>query len=192
MVFLRKRIQGRNKIQDAWEPTMFIITELPTEHWGPYTVSKADGTSKPKRVSRAELQPCPLNISFGEPACCWNSTSPPSEVHEDTSSTDSDVEFLLQQPCSPTVPSTQQPSYPIHQQPSSPVHQQPITIVQQQPSTAATVVPPRRSRRTTAGKHSNPLNRPRSVLDQEVYATVRDSSIFMLVLVLFLFSFVFV
>jgi hypothetical protein len=29
MVCLRKRVLGRNKMQDAWEPTMFITEEVP-------------------------------------------------------------------------------------------------------------------------------------------------------------------
>ena len=57
LVYLRKRVLGRNKIQDAWEPTMFTVTEVPIEDGGPYTVIPYSGPGGAKKVSRAELQP---------------------------------------------------------------------------------------------------------------------------------------
>ncbi|CAB3992258.1 Transposon Ty3-I Gag-Pol poly, partial [Paramuricea clavata] len=41
---------GRNKIQDAWEPTMFIVTEVPTKDGGPYTVVPYSGRGAPKKL----------------------------------------------------------------------------------------------------------------------------------------------
>ena len=35
LVYVRKRVLGRNKIQDAWEPSMFTVTEVPIKNGGP-------------------------------------------------------------------------------------------------------------------------------------------------------------
>jgi len=208
LVYLRKRVQGRNKIQDAWEPTMYHIVDTPSEHWGPYTVSKADGTGQPKTVSRAEIQPCPIRPPPTAPVPAGKEANARLySLHEDTSSTDTDTEFLLLlnppnraprtvpnaaeqippsdsntdselvQPCSPHRPER-------HQQRPSTVHLYPSPTAPSSP----TDPPLRRSRRATAGKHSNPLRRPRSAWSEEVHISVKDTSIFVLVLVLILAS----
>ena len=96
LVYLRKRVLRRNKIQDAWEPTMFTVTEIPTEDGGPYTVIPYNGEGAPKKVSRVELQPCPVKSDSSQ------SIQPTPKkhvhnraIHEDTSSTDTESEFML-------------------------------------------------------------------------------------------------
>jgi hypothetical protein len=88
LVYLQRRVLGRNKIQDAWEPTMFTVTEVPTEDGGPYTVIPYNGEGAPKKVSRVELQPCPVKSDSSQ------SIQPTPKkhvhnraIHEDTSST---------------------------------------------------------------------------------------------------------
>lgn len=92
LVYLRKWVQGRNKIQDAWEPAMFVVAATLAEDTGPFTVNQADGTGPPKRVHRAELQLCPVGFSF--PQIPSESAAEPSN-HQGLSSTDTDSEFLL-------------------------------------------------------------------------------------------------
>lgn len=60
MVYLKKSI-GRNKIQDAWEPAMFIVKEVPNTDGRPYTVSRAIATGQSKKVIRREMQQCSVN-----------------------------------------------------------------------------------------------------------------------------------
>ncbi len=48
---LTEKSFGRNKIQDAWEPTMFTVTEVPTEDGGPYTVIPYNGEGAPRSQS---------------------------------------------------------------------------------------------------------------------------------------------
>ncbi len=94
LVYLRKRVLGRNKIQDAWEPTMFTVTEVPTEDGGPYTVIPYNGQGAPKKVSRVELQPCPVKSDASQSLRPTpNKCVPNRAIHEDTSSTD--TEFML-------------------------------------------------------------------------------------------------
>jgi hypothetical protein len=96
LVYLRKRVLGRNKIQDAWEPTMFTVTEVPTEDGGPYTVIPYNGQGAPKKVSRVELQPCPVKSDASQSLRPTpNKCVPNRAIHEDTSSTDTESEFML-------------------------------------------------------------------------------------------------
>jgi hypothetical protein len=96
LVYLRKRVLGRNKIQDAWEPTMFTVTEVPIKDGGPYTVVPYSGRGAPKKVSRVELQPCPVKIDPPRPIQPTTIKCVPNRaVHEDTSSTDTESEFML-------------------------------------------------------------------------------------------------
>ena len=85
LVYLRKRVLGRNKIQDAWEPTMFTVTEVPTRDGGPYTVVPHSGRGAPKKVSRVELQPCPVKSDPPQPIQSTTIECVPNRaVHEDT------------------------------------------------------------------------------------------------------------
>jgi hypothetical protein len=96
LVYLRKRVLGRNKIQDAWEPTMFTVTEVPIKDGGPYTVVPYSGRGAPKKVSRVELQPCPVKSDPPQPIQPTTIKCVPNRaVHEDTSSTDTESEFML-------------------------------------------------------------------------------------------------
>jgi hypothetical protein len=101
MVYLRKRVLGRNKIQDAWEPTMFIIEEVPNVDGGPYTVSRADGAGQLRKVNRREIQPCPVNsqpVIQHRPSTAKRPLIEKTLVADpdaDSSSFSTDTEFML-------------------------------------------------------------------------------------------------
>jgi hypothetical protein len=96
LVYLRKRGLGRNKIQDAWEPTLFTVTEVLTKDGGQYTVVPYSGRGAPKKVSRVELQPCSMKSDPPQPIQPTTIKCVPNRaIYEDTSSTDTESEFML-------------------------------------------------------------------------------------------------
>ena len=75
---------------------MSTVTEVPTEDGGPYTVIPYNGGGAPKKVIRVDLQPCPVKSDSSQSI----QPTPNKRVHnrdisEDTSSTDSESEFML-------------------------------------------------------------------------------------------------
>ncbi len=55
-VYLRHRPAGRNKIQDAWAPQVYVVKDV----LGTTYVVEPDGGGVQRRVHRSHLQPCPL------------------------------------------------------------------------------------------------------------------------------------
>ena len=95
LVYVRKRVLGRNKIQDAWEPSMFTVTEVPIKDGGPYTVTPYGGQGVKKKVNRAELQLCRMKsdpLQSIRPIA--SERAPNQTIHEDTPS-DTESEFML-------------------------------------------------------------------------------------------------
>ena len=65
LIYLRNRVQGRNKIQDAWSSTPYRVVELPDKNRAVYAVERADGTGDLRQVHRTAMQICP-----SEPHTC--------------------------------------------------------------------------------------------------------------------------
>ena len=57
-VYLRSHPRGRNKIQDAWDPTLYKVQETPGPTGAVYTVAPAHGDGPSKRVYRTLMRPC--------------------------------------------------------------------------------------------------------------------------------------
>lgn len=102
-VYRRKRVQGRNKIQDAWGSRVFKVIEKIADH-DVYTVEPADGFGAPKNLNRRELRPC--NEPVWEPSVSTRAKPKPKPdvrvpvLSERTraSSDSSDTEFVLHIP----------------------------------------------------------------------------------------------
>ena len=62
-VYLRKRVCGRNKIQDAWESTRFIVVGVPTEDGGPYTITSIGGNGDTRRLIAPSCDCVPMITS---------------------------------------------------------------------------------------------------------------------------------
>ena len=189
MVYLRKRVLGRNKIQDAWESVMFLVDEVPTDEWGPFTVSRADGTGHPRKVHRREIQLCPISNNHRTQQIPHlplprrphlNSSLP---VHEDSTSTDTDTEFLLLMNQSTLAQAAA--SNPNSNVPSQESDQ--VNNVHLQPDSVQDDVQPslRRSNRDSRGKHKNVHRQPRSAIARvnKVNVTVKDTAIYIIILI---------
>ena len=56
-VYIRKRVQGRNKIQDAWGTRIFKIIDRPGNE-AVYKIIPVDGFGAERTVNRVEIKPC--------------------------------------------------------------------------------------------------------------------------------------
>ena len=62
-VYLRSHPRGRNKIQDAWDPTLYKVQETPGPTGAVYTVAPAHGDGPSKRVYRTLMRPCHRQVT---------------------------------------------------------------------------------------------------------------------------------
>ena len=188
LVYLRKRVLGRNKIQDAWEPTMYIVDKIPTADGGPYTIRRADGVGERRKVNRQEMQRCPVS-------CSPPSRQHPSTRHEpssskshhsekgDSSSLSTDTEFVL-------LLTGSQPRQAVHHQ----SHQVSRESSSDETESDVPQAPPtvRRSTRSTKGRHPNPHRQPRPAVSS-INTAVPDYkvTIFYVIILVWFMKFIF-
>jgi hypothetical protein len=132
-VLLRNRVKGRNKIQDIWMPTPYVVLER-MEDKNVYKVGSIDGGGKEKVVNRTDILPYSIDNEISEE----EEDEDLRQIAEAQSSSDEEAFYL---------------EYEDDQQGNVEELEQPI----------------RRTTRKTAGKHSNPHNLPKSVLQQSTY-----------------------
>jgi hypothetical protein len=146
-VLLRNRVKGRNKIQDTWKPIPYIITAKLDQNV--YSVSPIDQPTEKRTINRVDL----LVLSDQSDS---DSDQPidihvtgerkekPQTMSSDSSESEEEYMFLQAQRRPVDIE-------PDHQ----PVH----------------TAPERRyPKRATAGRHSNPHNLPKSVLQESASA----------------------
>ena len=57
LVYLRNHVRGRNKIQDAWDSTLYKVVEIPKDNLvSVYTVEPVDSPGETKKVHRSNLR----------------------------------------------------------------------------------------------------------------------------------------
>lgn len=147
VVLLRKRVQGRNKIQDIWSNVPYKVVRKVHSDSNAYIVTAVDGFGQRKTVNRVDIRV----YNTHRPRLSSSASSSGSDEVEvqfcsDSDSCDSNAELSsghersspCQSPCTPC----QSPERPRQS--------------------------PRHSKRRNAGKHSNPNHLPRSVLTQQV------------------------
>ena len=95
LVYLRNRVLGRNKIQDAWDPQVYEVKE----RRGPvYMVQPIEADKPPKAVHRLNLRPCgPLPSQVQVPTPHEPVTSGP-ELDPDSSSDSDGEEIVIERP----------------------------------------------------------------------------------------------
>ena len=76
-----QHLPGRNKIQDLWGDTIYVVVNTPPPEGGPFVVRPRDGESPIRRVTGSQLrlynQPTNLDPSYPR-----LNTSPDSETPE--------------------------------------------------------------------------------------------------------------
>ena len=135
-VLTRNRVQGRNKIQDVWDSTPYEVIATPGNNV--YTIQLADGSGPKKNVTRREI------FDTGEIVLSE------SESEESVSDTESEGGHHVYKSAGANNES-------VNNSESDEIEIQP-EVVHTPP------IPPRRSTRSTAGKHSNPHHLPRSAI----------------------------
>ena len=152
-VYLRNHaVKGHNKIQDAWDSKIYrVVSRQGTNHV--YVVEPADGFGEQRTINRAEIRPC-TQPTEGSRHCrlpCAPTTD--TDIESDGSSSSSTTPWM----CSVPVDPQDRPPCRLPRPP-------PRAVTPQSSSDEQTAEQPlRRTRRATAGLHSNPMNLPRSV-----------------------------
>ena len=81
LVLIRQHLPGRNKIQDLWGDTIYVVVNTPPPEGGPFVVRPRDGESPIRRVTGSQLrlynQPTNLDPSYPR-----LNTSPDSKTPE--------------------------------------------------------------------------------------------------------------
>lgn len=160
-------MQGRNKIQDAWSSTPYRVVEVPQENEAVYAVEQADGTGDLRRVHRTAMQICP-----SEPHTCQPVRPSSKRTLQNRRETDgfqgegeSDTEEIVI--AVPKRRSARTNPVPVPETPAE-VLDDPGAGSDEptEQEVADEAQPPlRRSGRTTAGKHGNLHNEPRSTVN---------------------------
>ncbi|CAH3146627.1 unnamed protein product [Porites lobata] len=170
--------RGRNKIQDAWDPTLYKVQETPGPTGAVYTVAPAHGDGPSKRVYRTLMRPCHRQV---QPCLDTNPIVPtdlisPRARHNGvpTEPQDDEEEIIVMRRRPHPVLNTAPP------EPCEPVNPPEESETSEPPTTL------RRSTRTTAGQHSNPHRAPRSAVNNSVTLTVKDFPVYFILLFWFL------
>ncbi|XP_052081497.1 uncharacterized protein LOC127719440 [Mytilus californianus] len=147
-ILLKKHVQGRNKMQDNWHPTPYRVVHRFKDNV--YGIQLADGSGPVRNVTRREI------CDTGKLDMMQNSSS---DITEDSNSSFGGWNVTIVDP----IP------LPIQIE-----HQESGEDEQDVTTASIDMTPPvdddnsrRRSKRTNAGKHSNPFNLPTSVLLKE-------------------------
>lgn len=160
---------GRNKIQDAWDDTIFEIVNCLDDKGKVYKIKPFNKSGPEKNVSRAEIKvypaACTVPPSLESPESHIPTVSPGTSMLEEESEMGSVIMInwprLGQQSTSESqnmtdITSTCTPVPPLEAPVITPVHSE-TPSTSSSPSSQT-----RRSTRATAGQHSNPFNLPRS------------------------------
>ena len=195
-VFLRNRVLGRNKIQDAWGPTPYKVVARPDPKGNVYVIQQADGLGPKKVVHRTDLldgkelveEPVTPAVGGQEvPAFPRGGGQEPVKVVEEQPK-----RLVVARRCPDSIacrPDTQSDA-PVVDTTDSEGEAPEVSLLDEEQEEAPMMAPEveagdasgevghvpgeappvRRSIRTTAGKHPNPLNLPRSVALQSMSA----------------------
>ena len=139
-VLIRNRVQGRNKIQDVWDPTPLKVIATPGNNV--CTIQLADGSGPTKNVTRREI------FDTGEMVLSE------SESEESVSDTESESGHHVYKAAGAYNDAHDEI---VNHSDSDEIEIQ-SEVVQTPP------IPTRRSTRCTAGKHSNKHHLPRSAI----------------------------
>ena len=144
-VLIRKRVQGRNKIQDTWHSTPYKVVSYLGDNV--YKIQLADGTGQTKNVTRTEI------LDTGEKV-----------GSDDSNTSDSDSDL--------------QPDEYVRVHESDGVEQNIQDSASSEESETVSPELPRRSKRTTAGKHLNPHHLPKSAIKSNQQMSVQQTGNF--------------
>ena len=150
IVYRRNHVQGRNKIQDIWDSTRYQVVKCLDENGRVYTIRPVEDQGPERNIHRTEMRVVPGQVAAETPVILseeerflegeqLEQSQNTSEQEESSCwlvEWDSDLEPVIE---------------PQRQEPDLSCPSQPVEVV------------PRRTTRTTAGKHSNPHNLPRPV-----------------------------
>ncbi|KAJ8006769.1 hypothetical protein DPEC_G00110650 [Dallia pectoralis] len=168
--------RGRHMIQDVWMPIPYRVISQPDREKPVYTVVPVDGSQAPKNIHRMELRPCGPEQGPSVVVQDWRTTGL-STTLMDSDEDELGAVWVVRQPPqrgpSPESPPTREAELSlsvsgVREKGSS----EPLSGIScsSESDQAELEMPPgspvqlRRSKRKTAGKHSNPTRLPRSAV----------------------------
>ena len=227
LVYRHNRVRGRNKIQDVWDPKLYLVVQAPNaqDRNQVFHIKPLDAPPEypATAVHRTNIRKCspstePPQVNETEPTL-----STPTVHSDPVDDSEEDVELFvpadLLSTSGPTSMQRVQPSQPQSasqridpasqrinpaSQRINPASQsiQPLAVlsepehppVSQIVPPASTPPAPRRSTRSTAGKHSNPYRRPATATTSRVQGAVQQqpqtlSELILIVLTAMMLSF---
>ena len=155
-VLLRHRVLGRNKIQDCWNPLPYTVVSRLDKSNNVYGVRPVDGIGPVRHVNRVNLKICPGDSSQPEECLSGDSDDESPEqsdrvLRSAVTVTPGDV-ATVDEPVADRYDDTADSGKAAQKKKSVPKQNTQM---------------PRRSTRTTAGQHLNPLNLPHSVCSMD-------------------------
>lgn len=203
-MYLRNHVRGRNKIQDAWDSILYKVVNVPKDSLvSVYIVEPVDSPGEIKKVHRSNLRMSTVSPSKEQndhrpkPVKPFSTDSNIATDQEDNA----DEEFVLILPKGYTSPTaaTVIPSETEHIVPVTNDHvcpQEQLPIVQpnsdpipsaepvprtEDPESETVPIPPRRTKRKTAGKHKNKFKQPRTAVTSSITITVNELSVYLVI-----------
>jgi transposase InsO family protein len=173
-VFLRNRVVGRHKIQDHWKPEAYKVIERKSNNL--YTVEPMSGDAVEKTVHRQDLLDSKVLVDDIVPDCLKG-------VHQETSSTakssinelrtdigdGDDYDYELLMVVDDTIEDLAVDSQLTQGSTSRKAGETTTkTVTRESDHDSVVSDSVRRSKRSTAGHHTNPHQLPRSVVHQEL------------------------
>lgn len=157
LVYLRNHVQGRNKIQDHWNPQVFQVIRAPPGTGVVYTLAPMGQGGPLRQVHRSEMRAVPEGV--------WPETEGASEVGRTIHTASRDCPSPLADPTISEEDESEGVVIVYQEEPQQahvPHSPRALTAdVDVLPDAAS--LPLRRSARPTAGQHPNPFRLPRGV-----------------------------
>ncbi len=159
-VFVRnRRIRGRNKIQDFWDPTPHRVVTKPQANV--YTLEEADGQGRRRNVNRAEIREDPTTRDVQSAPSSDSSQAVGSQV--ESNSDDSVFESAAEDEQTRDAQAEESGDDSVFDTSGPAVADDSVNTTK---TDAQPPKPVRRSTRSNLGQHSNPAHLPRSVLKE--------------------------
>ena len=211
LVYLRNHVRGRNKIQDAWNSTPYKVVAVPTDDLGSvYTVEPVDNPGQTKKIHRTNLRKRIANPNKEQKdpeskPVCEPKPLDPSSATNDRDDLDEELVMILPQRCRVSAPvypvdpepiTSAEPVCPEEREPTVQSDPDPVPSTEPGNSVQGDVepvptaedpvpdtppIPPRRTKRKTAGKHRNKFKQPKTAVTSSITITVNELSVYLVI-----------
>lgn len=196
IVYLRNHVHGRNKIQDAWDSTPYKVVDVPTDLYGSvYTVEPVNDPGQTRKVHRSNLKlsvtnPYPEQKDSGPKSVSKSKSLDPSNEADEEDNSEEELVLILPKECTkvvqepsdgpgPTDQTNADPACPEERVPTVQNDTEPVPSAEVPTPEMTSPIPPRRTKRKTAGKHKIKFKQPKTAVASSIIITVNELSIYL-------------